>query len=285
MNKTFFNIDSAGDLPQGIIEHCADIQVIPLYIILGDKSFRDGITVFAEDIIDYVEKTNALPKTSAATVGDYFSVFSRLTDEGFDVVHISLSSKISSSFQNALITSQDFDNVYVVDSLCLSSAMALLLLKGCEMRDLGFSAEETAKELERARSSVVTTFIIDKLDYLHKGGRCSALSVLGANALGIKPCIGMHEGSLHVQKKYRGRLLQCQLTYIDDILTYYGDKIDYSTAILGYTPGLSPENEKFLKNRIKENHSFKEILVAQPGCTITSHCGPNTLAVFFMINA
>lgn len=284
MNKTFFTIDSAGDLPQGIAKLCADIQVIPLYVTLGDKSLRDGIDVFALDVINYVEKTNTLPKTSAATVGDYSAVFSGLTAEGFDVVHISLSSKISSSYQNAFIASQSFDNVYIIDSLCLSSSMALLLLKGCEMRERGFFAEQTAKELERIKSSVITTFIIDKLDYLHKGGRCSALSALGANALGIKPCIGMDAGSLHVKKKYVGRLLQCQLTYIDDILAYYGDKIDCGTVILGYTPGLSMENENLLKKRINENRSFKEVLIAHPGCTITSHCGPNTLAVFFMIN-
>lgn len=285
MEKVYFTIDSAGDLPDGFTSRYTDIEIIPLHIILGEDSFEDGVTITASDIIDYVEKTKTLPKTSAVTVGEYADIFTRLTGSGFSVVHIALSSNLSASYQSALIASEGFDNVHIVNSLLVSSSMALLLMKGCELREKGFSASQIALMLEKMKSKAVTSFIIDKLDYLHKGGRCSAVSAFGANALGIKLCIEAREGSLCVRKKYRGRLLQCQQAYIDDILTSYGSNIDGSAVILGYTPGLSPENEEILINQIKKNYNFKEILIAHPGCTITSHCGPNTAAVLFMINS
>lgn len=282
MEKVFLTIDSACDLPDGFSERYTDYEVVPLHIILGDDSFEDGINITSSDVIHYVDKTNTLPKTASMASWEYTEVFTRLTSLGLSVVHLSLSSKISASYQNALIASRDFDNVYVVDSLHLSSSMALLLMKACKMRDNGLSAEKIAAGLEKIKHNAITSLIVDKLDYLYKGGRCSALSVFGANALHIKVCVESREGSLYVKKKYRGQLLKCQQSYIDDMLTEHSGNIDRSAAILGYTAGLSPKNEAILIDRIKKNYDFKEIFVAHPGCTITSHCGPDTLAVFFM---
>lgn len=285
MEKVYFTVDSAGDLPDGFASRYTDFEIVPLHIILGDSCFEDGVNITASDVIAYVDKTKTLPKTSAVTAGEYADIFTRLTGLGFSVVHIALSSNLSASCQSALIASEGFDNVHVINSLLVSSSMALLLMKGCEMREKGFSASQITHMLEKMKSETVTTFIIDKLDYLHKGGRCSAVSAFGANALGIKLCIESREGSLCIRKKYRGRLLQCQQAYIDDILTTHGSNIDGSAVILGYTPGLSPENEEILINQIKKNYAFKEVLVAHPGCTITSHCGPDTIAVLFMTNS
>ncbi len=281
MKKVCFTLDSASDLPEALLFRYADIEIVPLHILLGDDSFEDGVNIRPEDVIRYVDETGDLPKTSAVAVAEYSDVFGRLTGAGCAVVHIALSSGISSSCQNALVAAADYDNVFVVDSELLSSGMALLLIKGCEMRKRGASAKEIADALQILKKNIITSFIIDKLDYLKKGGRCSGAAAFGANILGIKPCIGMHDGVLSVGKKYRGKLSQCQITYVGDILSEAGE-IDTSVCILDYTPGVSSEQEQTLKQEIFKCHPFTEILIAHPGCTITSHCGPDTMAVFFM---
>ncbi len=281
MEKVFFTLDSASDLPEALLSRYSDIELIPLHIQLGDDGFEDGVNVHTEDIIRYVDKTGDLPMTSAVIAAQYTDVFGRLTEEGYTVVHIAMASTSSSSCQNALIAAADFENVFVVDSGLLSSGMALLLIKASAMRERGETAKQIADELDRIKSKVATSFIIDKLDYLKKGGRCSGVAAFGANILGIKPCIEMRGGVLAVGKKYRGKLAQCQLAYAADCLSEVQD-IDKSVCILGYTPGVSPEHEEALRQEILRHCPFQEILVAHPGCTITSHCGPDTMAVFFM---
>ncbi len=284
MEKIFFTIDSAGDLPKEISQRCCEIEVIPLHIILGEESFKEGVDVQPLDVTEYVDKTKKLPKTSAVTVGEYIDVFKRLRKGGYSVIHISLSSKMSGSHQSALIASKEFENVYVIDSLLATSAMSLLLLKGCEMRENGLSIGEIIEQLEELKEKIKINFIINSLDYLHKGGRCSALARFGANALGIKFCIESQKGALGIKRKYRGRLLQCQLSYIDDLVSEYKGRIDNKIAIFAYTPGISKENKKIIKENIEKNIHFEEIITTQAGCTMTSHCGPETIAFLFITN-
>lgn len=284
MEKIFFTIDSAGDLPKEIALRYSDIEVIPLHIVLLDESFKDGVDIQSPDVIDYVNRTKTLPKTSAVTVGEYIDVFERLSKKGYSVIHFSLSSKLSGSYQSALIASKDFPNVYVIDSLLATSAMSLLLLKGCEMREKGFSKEEITVKLEQLKTRVKINFLINSLDYLHKGGRCSALARFGANALGIKICIESHEGSLSVKRKYRGRLLQCQLSYIDDLYSEFNGSIDNKTAMFVFTPRISDEDKQIIKEKVEKIFSFEEVFEVQAGCTMTSHCGPFAIALLFITN-
>lgn len=279
--RIIITTDSPADLPTELFERYEDIAVIPLHITLGDESFRDdGVSVTPQRLESFFDETGVLPKTASVSVAEYIGIFSEYTREGASVVHLSLSSGISSTYHNAVLAAAELSGVYVVDTFALCSSMALLLIKACELRSKGVGAKEIADAVLTLRDKTITTFIIENLGWLSKGGRCSGATALGANILGIKPCIEMHGGVLSVGKKYRGKFTQCQLSYVSDVLSAY--KPDGKTAILAFTDGMSSEQEEALKKQIKRTHGFKEILTAHPGCTITAHCGPNTAAVFFI---
>ena len=177
--------DSTCDLPRSVIES-RKIKITPLSILLGSESFLDGEEITRDDIYAHVSKTGEMPKTAAVPPASYYDVFSEAAQNGSSVVHISLSSAVSSSYQNAVTAAQDFDNVYVVDSKNLCGGMGLLVLKACDLRDKGFEAKKIASRIQSLVPKVHSTFVLDNLVYLYKGGRCSAVAKFGANVLGIK---------------------------------------------------------------------------------------------------
>lgn len=273
--------DSTCDLPKELIEKY-NITIIPLSILLGENSYGDGIDVFPEDIYNYVEKTGELPKTAAVTPAQYYSVFEEYAAQDKAVVHIALSSAISSSYQNACIAANDFDDVYCIDSKSLCTAMGLLVLKACDYREKGFEAKKIYRKVRNLVSKVSTTFVLNDLEYLHKGGRCSGVAKFSANVLGIKPSIAVDcEGKLDVAKKYRGKIDAVYKQYISDCLKDV-NKIDTSRIVIADSGGVSPEIISFARGLIEGKGKFDEVIIAKAGCTISSHCGPKTLAVFYI---
>ncbi len=272
--------DSTCDLPDYIVQE-KDIRIIPLSILLGEESFLDGVEVHPQDIYDYVKQTGTLPKTAAVTPAQYADIFKSITDEGKAVVHIGLSSAISSSYQNAVIAASEFDNVYCIDSKSLCTAMGLIVLKACDFKDKGFEAKKIANRLSSFVSKTQTSFVLDSLEYLHKGGRCSGVARFGANVLGLKLSIAVNsDGKLDVSKKYRGKMDNVYKQYINDCLAEMS-KIDNSRIVIANSGGVSPEVIAFAKG-IAEGKGFKEIIFADAGCTISSHCGPKTFAIFYL---
>ena len=282
MKEVIITADSTCDLPSQIIEQ-NNIIVTPLTVILGDESYKDGVDVFTKDIYNYVEKTGVLPKTSAVTPAQYYEIFEKASDEGKAVVHIGLSSAISSSYQNACIAASEFDDVYCIDSKSLCTAMGLLVLKACDFRAKGFDAKKIANRVNSLVPKVSTTFVLDSLEYLHKGGRCSGVAKFSANVLGIKPSIAVDPstGTLDVAKKYRGKMDVVYKQYINDCLKDI-NKIDTSRIVIANSGGISPEIISFAKGVIEGKAKFDEIIFADAKCTISSHCGPKTLAVFYI---
>lgn len=282
LKEVVITADSTCDLPAYLIEKY-NIIITPLNILLGDKSLKDGVDVFPEDIFSYVKKTGVLPKTAAVPPSEYHELFKRLCSEGKAVVHIGLSSAISSSYQNACIASSELDDVYCVDSKSLCTAMGLLVLKACDFRDKGFDAKKIASRVNSLVPKVSTTFVLDSLEYLHKGGRCSGVARFSANVLGIKPSIAENpkDGSLDVAKKYRGKMDTVYKQYVSDALREC-NKIDTSRIVIADSTGVSPEIISFAKGVIAGKADFKEIITAKAGCTISSHCGPKTLAIFYI---
>ncbi len=282
MKEVIITADSTCDLPSQIIEQ-NNIIVTPLTVILGDESYKDGVDVFPKDIYNYVEKTGVLPKTSAVTPAQYYEIFEKASDEGKAVVHIGLSSAISSSYQNACIAASEFDDVYCIDSKSLCTAMGLLVLKACDFRAKGFDAKKIANRVNSLVPKVSTTFVLDSLEYLHKGGRCSGVAKFSANVLGIKPSIAVDPstGTLDVAKKYRGKMDVVYKQYINDCLKDI-NKIDTSRIVIANSGGISPEIISFAKGVIEGKAKFDEIIFADAKCTISSHCGPKTLAVFYI---
>lgn len=282
MKDVVITADSTCDLPVDIIEQ-NNIIITPLTVLLGDDSYRDGIDCFPADIYDYVKQTGVLPKTAAVPPSVYYEIFEEMTKSGKSVVHIGLSSAISSSYQNACIAAAEFDNVYCVDSKSLCTAMGLLVLKACDFRAKGFDARKIANRVNSLVPKVSTTFVLDNLEYLHKGGRCSGVAKFSANVLGIKPSIAVDskKGTLDVAKKYRGKIDTVYKQYINDCLNDVG-KIDTSRIVIADSGGVSPDIISFARGVIAGKANFGEIITADAGCTISSHCGPKTLAIFYI---
>lgn len=282
MKEVLITADSTCDLPSHIIEQHG-IEILPLSVLLGDKSYYDGINVFPEDIYAYVDQTGTLPKTAAVTPAQYYEVFEKAHDDGKAVVHIGLSSAISSSYQNACIAASEFDDVYCIDSKSLCTAMGLLVLKACDFRAKGFDAKKIYNRVNALVPKVSTTFVLDNLEYLHKGGRCSGVAKFSANILGIKPSIAVDPatGKMDIAKKYRGKMEVVYKQYINDCLKNV-NKIDTSRIVIANSGGISPEIISFAKGVVEGKANFDEVILADAKCTISSHCGPKTLAIFYI---
>lgn len=274
--------DSTCDLPQRFIDE-NDITVVPLTVLLGDMVYRDGVDIKPDDVYSFVEKTGKLPKTSAVTPAEYFEVFKQLTDEGKKVVHIGFSSGLSSSFQNACVAASEFDNVFCVDSKTLCTAQGLLVLKACDYREKGMDAKKIADRVTKLVPKVSATFVLDGLEYLHKGGRCSSVARFGANVLGIKPSIAVDNqtGKLEVSKKYRGKTEIVYKQYIADRMNEI-KRIQPDRVVIAESGGVSSQIIAFAKGVIEGKDKFNQVIVADAGCTISSHCGPKTFAIFYI---
>ncbi|MFS0616065.1 DegV family protein [Lederbergia ruris] len=283
MKKIILSADSTCDLDDRLKERYG-VHCQPLHINLGDKQYEDGVNISPDDIYETYERQRILPKTSAPNPKEYIDYFKKWTDQGHEVVHISLGSGISSSYQNACIAAEELGNVYPIDSGNLSTGMGLLVIEAAERIVKGMPAEQISEEINHLKSKVEASFVIDKLTYLHEGGRCSAIAAFSANLLNIKPCIEVDptSGNMNVGKKYRGALPKTLKRYTMDKLNGRSD-IKLDRVFITHS-GTSPENIAAVKQTIEEVAGFKEILVTRAGCTISSHCGPNTLGVLFVTN-
>lgn len=209
--------DSTCDLSPELIERY-DIAITPLSVHCGDQVGHDGVEITPETIYDYVDASGQLPRTSAVNVFDYVREFRSWHQQGYSVVHFCISSDFSSSYQNACMAAADVGDVYVVDSRNLSTGQGLLVLHGAELAAAGHTAEEIQRACTDLAPRVEASFVIDRLDYLYKGGRCSALSAFGGNLLKLKPCIEVKDGKMTPGKKYRGPIDKVMLQYTQDRL-------------------------------------------------------------------
>ncbi len=273
--------DSTCDLNKELIKKY-DVAYTPLHIVLGEKSYEDGVNINPNEIYKNFEATGVLPKTSAVNVGEYIEFFKKYTDKGDSVVHINLGSALSSSYQNACTAALEFENVYPIDSCNLSTGSGHLVIEAAEMAAKGMEAKEIAEKLKKMTSKVHSSFIIDKLNYLRAGGRCSTLAMLGANLLQLKPCIEVNnkDGSMTVGKKYRGRLDNVLIQYVDEKLAQYED-IRTDKIFITHA-GIGDDHVKNVYDHVKSKGIFENIYITRASCTISSHCGPGTLGILFM---
>lgn len=276
--KVIITRDSSSDLSPEITEKL-NIKTIPLGVTLGDKTYRDGIDIDPDFVYKYHDEHGILPKTSASNVSEMVDFFKPFVDEGYAVIHFSISSKMSSTYQNTVIASQEFDDVYVVDTANLSTGEGLLVMKAAELAMEGKSAKEIFDTVTALVPYVDASFVIDNLEYLHKGGRCSAVAAFGANLLKLKPCIQVKDGAMGVCKKYRGKYIQTLREYVSERLTDHSD-IDLDRAFVTHA-GCDPEVVEEIRALVAETAPFKEIIVTRAGCTVSSHCGANTLGVLY----
>lgn len=278
--KIIVTTDSTSDLPKELAEKY-NIGIMPLNVNLGDNTFEDGVDIGPEEIFSFVDKTGMLPKTAARSSLTYQEFFeNQLKNLNADaVIHIALSSEISSSYSNALLASNELKNVRVIDSKSLSTGCSLLVLSAIDKIKEDKDLDTIVYELEEETARVQASFVINNLKYLYKGGRCSALAMLGANVLRIKPKIKVSNGKMNIDKKYMGRYEQVLLTYVKDLLKEYPN-INKKRVFITFTSKNQSINTQ-IENILKEN-GFEEIIQNFAGSTIASHCGRDTLGVLFI---
>ena len=271
--------DSTCDLSREQVEKYG-IEVMPLAVAMGDKNYRDGVDLHPDAIYEHVSKGGDLPKTAANNIAEYAEVFGKYAKEYDAVIHLNISSDFSSCYQNACLAAEEFENVYVVDSRNLSTGHGLLVLKAAELAESGMDAAKIAETLRETAERVDASFILDQLEYLKMGGRCSAVAVLGANLLKLKPCIEVKEGKMGVGKKYRGAFGKCLKDYITDRI---GGREDLELDRVFVThSGISQELLNLAVETVRELQPFKEVCVTRAGCTVSSHCGPSTIGVLYI---
>lgn len=278
--KIKITADSTCDLGAALVARY-NMDIMPLSVIMGEKICRDGVDVVPQDIFDFVSRSGILPKTSAPSAEEYTEFFSKNL-KGYDaVIHFNISAKASSSHENAVYAAKAFKNkVYVVDTFALSTGQGLLALKACDLAAAGKSPREIVEACQNLRAKVNTSFVPDALDYLHKGGRCSLASLMGAKVLKLHPMIDMKEGQLYAKKKYMGGLERCLKNYVNDLREAY-PAYDRTRCFITHSSCERSVVDK-VRAQVEELFSFNEILETTAGCVVTSHCGKNTLGVLFI---
>lgn len=279
MNKVKITCDSTCDLPSELYERFS-VDVIPLGIVLGDDLKHDGVDVTVADLYDYVAKTGVLPKTSAISEGEYMDVWQKYTDDGYDVVHINISSEISACHQNARLAAEELGHAYPVDSRSLSTGSGILVLAAGKMAEEGLSAAEIAARLEELKTRIDCSFVLQTLEYLQKGGRCSSVLAFGANLLKLRPEIIMSDGTMDVGRKYRGSAEKSITEYVKGRLDGRDD-IDRS-VIFVVDSYADPEIMEKITKLVKEEYGFENVLRTKAGSTISSHCGAGTMGLMLI---
>lgn len=276
--KIKITADSTCDLSAEIAQRYG-IELIPLYVNKGGVYYKDGLDIFAQDIYDHVSAGGELCSTAAVNIDDYTRIFTQLRTSYDAVIHFTISASMSSCFQNASIVASDMEQVYVIDSENLSTGIGQLAIEAAIMAESGMEAEEIVSVLNQMKKKLDVSFVLDTLEYLRKGGRCSALAALGANLLSLKPCIEVRDGAMKVGKKYRGSLDKCIEKYICERLADV-DTLDLRRIFVTHS-GMEQSRLDGFAEIVAKCAPFAEILQTQAGCTISSHCGPNCIGILF----
>lgn len=271
--------DSTCDLPKALLEKY-DIALARLTVIKDGQPFVDGTTITPADIFDHVAAGGDLCSTTACNIGDYEELFSQYSKDYDGIIHISLGANFSSSYQNACLAAEDYPNVRVVDSQNLTTGQGHIVLEACRLAKELEDLDEIVAKLQDLIPRVETSFLLDQLKYMAKGGRCSAAAALGANLLNLKPCIEVKEGKLSVVKKYRGSYAKCLASYTKDRLADREDVLR-DELFLTYT-AVTDECLEAVKSAIDAHGNFATVYEATAGCTVSCHCGPGTLGVIFV---
>ena len=280
MSDIVITSDSTCDLGEELVSRYG-IEIMPLSVILGGQTYKDGIDIVPADIFRYFHETGQLPKTAAPSVEEYENFFSRFVEEGKTVIHFNISSKASGSYNFAVGAANNIGkNVYVVDSHALSTGQGLLVMKACDLRDEGKDAREICDVVNALRDKVNTSFIPDTLLYLYKGGRCSTLSYYGSKVLSIHPMIAMKEGQLYPKRKYIGSMLRCLKKYVADLAEEY-PAYDTTRCFITHS-NADEELVQSARELVASTFHFDTVLETVAGSIITSHCGRNTIGVLFI---
>lgn len=271
--------DSTCDLCPELLEKY-NITLIPLSVIKDGRDYKDGITITPAEIFEHVAAGGELCSTSAVSIGEYCDFFSKFAEKYDGIIHITIGSGFSTCYQSACLAAEEFDNVRIIDSNNLSTGQGHIVLKACELAQNCEDLDVLADTLRTYTEKVEASFLVDKLDYLVKGGRCSSAAALGANLLNLKPCIEVRDGKMTVVKKYRGNYAKCLAAYVKERLSGRED-IDRSTLFITQTI-VSDDCYAGVLDAVNTYGKFDHVYETNAGCTVSCHCGPGTLGILFI---
>lgn len=280
MNRVKIFTDSTADLSKELVSKY-QIGVVPLYVLIKEKSYLDGVEITTEELYQEVEKHQTLPKTAAPSMGDFYEAFKPWINDGYDIIYIGLSSKLSGTTQSALVAASEFDEgrVRVIDSLNLSTGIGLLVLRAAEMAEEGRSSVEIYEAIGKLVPKVRVSFIIDTLKYLHMGGRCTSVQFLASSVLKIRPQIIVKDGGMIVGSKYRGKRQTCLNQFYAEVVGD-GSQIDMNRVFVTHS---LCKNEELLNYSDKlEKLGVQQVNITQAGTVISSHCGPGTVGILYI---
>ena len=270
--------DSTCDLPEHLLERY-NIAISPLTVVKNGEQFKDGVTITPADIFAHVAAGGELCSTAAVSIGEYADLFEKYSKEYDAVIQVNIGSGFSACYQNACLAAEDYDNVRCIDSMNLTTGQGLIVLKACELANEMEDLDAICDALREYSGKIEASFLVDKLDYLVKGGRCSSAAALGANLLNLKPCIEVKDGKMTVVKKYRGNYAKCLAAYVKERLSGRDD-LDTGILFCVHTV-LTSECETAANSAIAEVGGFDNVYDAVAGCTVSCHCGPGTLGMIF----
>ncbi len=273
--------DSTCDLSAALLEQ-HQIDIVPLFVNFNDDSYRDLFDLKTEQMYALVEQHKILPKTAAASPGEFLKIFEKYLELGYQIIYLGIGSKFSATFTSANSAKQmlESDDIYLVDSSNLSSGTGLLLLKAAKFREEGLLASEIVEKLEELVPKVRSQFVIDTLEYLHKGGRVSAMSALMGGMLKIHPIIKVREGVMQVGKKARGSIRK-GIDFMIDEFKEMRHMIDDEFVMI--THSLAPESCDYIKNNLQDDNRIQNLYETDAGCVISSHCGKGTIGILYIM--
>ena len=283
--KVILSADSTCDLSPELKERY-DVRYYPFHVILEGKEYQDNVDIHVEEIYQAYYDRKALPKTAAINVGEYTEYFRPFVEQGCDVVHFCLGGALSSAQKNCQLAAREFPGrVFPIDSCSLSTGIGLQLIEAGDRIQAGMSAAEVAEAMQAVVPRCHASFILETLEFMKAGGRCSSVVAFGANLLSLKPCIEVdnRDGSMGVGKKYRGSLQKVLPLYVRDKLAQYG-KVKPDHLFITYST-IDPAYVELARKAVLEVMDFREIHVTTASCTIAAHCGPNTLGILFETEA
>ena len=278
MNKVIITCDSTCDMTKAQLEEYG-VKTIPLYIRVQDNEYRDGVDITSDVMFEKIKECGQMPKTAAVSMQDYLDFWKPFKDEGYEIVHLTISSEMSVCFQNCRMAAEEMGGVYAVDSRNLSTGIGLLVIVAVNLAKEGKSGKEIYDILMEKREKLNVSFVLDTVDYLAKGGRCSAVTAFAAGLLRLRICIEVKDGKMDVCKKYRGKMSVVLADYVRDRLN---ENVDADLDYIYITDsGVTDEIRQKVKETVLEMRPFSKVLFSTAGCTVSSHCGPGTLGILF----
>lgn len=273
--------DSTNDLDEETLKK-NDILVLPLYVQFQDESYLDGKTITTPELYKKIEEKNELPKTAAISMETFKETFTQYVNDGYDIIYMGISKQMSRTYENAYLAAQEIsqEHIFVLDSMNLSTGIGLLLLKACKYKEQGMTAEEISQHLISDRTRVLSQFAIERMDFLHKGGRCSGMAKLFGTLLKIKPIIAVRDGKMHVAKKPHGKM-KVALDIMIEQLKADLNRLDKDAVFI--THSLAFEYCDYIQDHISSFLGDVPIYTTVAGCVISSHCGQGTIGILYIV--